>query len=475
MKNRTHTSKSGITIIELVVAMLLVGIVGLLSGTIILFVTNTTKVIQNEYSLQFSTRMVLAETSKIIRYSTAVFTIPKSSFRADNLCAEWDYIGINNVVIKPSEGGRPAVIGNEIVRYVYNPATNSHNRTVLMTGSADVSYQFSFKKINPEYEDSLLQFTIDTIPVGSVDSNGKPRAQLTITSEVEARNSLQVIDMSTALDPAYAIAFKLQPRGRSVVGHVSMVLDTSGSMAWNMSGQEGRVPTRLSILKTEANTLIDAFAQEENIDINLVPFETTANNPSSFYNASNSTASLKSLIANLTADGGTNTGDGLRRAYWNLKNNRLDATGAKAQNYVIILVDGVTTFGSVISNSNRNYFFNDGNVNSGYLDRTDPFSSTGQIVGNGSSLDAKGTAYVNAIGALIKAKDAKNEPFAKVYVIGFSSLASDLASVDNIAAACGATSDAVFTAGSQDDLNQVFTAIRKDIFNDLWYLQGPTL
>jgi hypothetical protein len=147
-------------------------------------------------------------------------------------------------------------------------------------------------------------------------------------------------------------------------------------------------------------------------------------------------------------------------------------SGVTVRNYVIVLVDGVTTFASVISNSNRNFYMGNLNVNDdGFLDRgSSEFKSSSQIAGNGSTLDAKGTAYVDAVGALLKAN-----AFAKVYVIGFSSLDSDLDSVNDIAAACGATSDRVFRAGTQGALTQVFTTIRSDIVNDLWYLQGPVL
>jgi len=130
----------------------------------------------------------------------------------------------------------------------------------------------------------------------------------------------------------------------------------------------------------------------------------------------------------------------------------------------------VTTFASVVSNSDRSFYTIDGNVREGYLDRNDPRDTSGQIAGNGSSLDAKGTGYVNRIGS-----DLRSGGFAKAYVIGFSAISSELNSVNDIAAACGATADRVFRAGSQDDLSQVFDTIQQDIVNDLWYLQGPQI
>lgn len=464
MKRNRH-SKAGVTMVELIIAISLLSIISMTAFGFIMFGVNVVNESNDEIELQHSSRMVLYETSKIIRYASAVFTIPRSSFRADNLSSGWDYIGVI-----------PSADGNEIVKYTYNSITNTHIATVLLHAQPGINFEFVFDKINPHDVDSLLQFTIEGFPQGSVDEFGQPRSTLSVTSEVEARNSLQVIDLATELDPAFAIAYRNDDRQKSVIGHVVMVLDKSGSMADNLQGQPNRVPSRIEILKDEAKNLINAFAQEDNIDIGLVPFATSANTanntPVAFYNSKSQAANLRSIINTLDAVGGTNTGDGLRRAYWAFKtHNATVPAGVTAKNYLIVLVDGVTTFASVISNDNRNYFTVDGNVrDDGYLDRTDPRNLNSQIAGNGSSLDSAGTAYVNAIGAMLRTGN-----FAKAYVIGFSAVSSDLNSVNDIAAACGAPSDRVFRAGSQDDLSLVFTTIQQDIVNDLWYLQGPDL
>lgn len=473
--NNKSKSKSAFTLLELIIVIALLGLVITMAYSMLGFGRKILNKSEEEYNFQFSTRIALQSTSNIIRYSTAVFTIPKSSFRADNLDSGWDYIGIHQVQITPSQNGNPAVMGNEIVKYQYDQATNTHISKVLVAAVPNVSYQFVFNKVNPHDEDSLLQFTIKSIPVGSVDDHGNPIASLTITSEVEARNSLQVIDLSTNLDPAAAIAFRNQERAKSVVGHVAMVLDTSGSMADALNGHSPGYfngDSRISILRDQAKELVNKFAQEDNIDISLIPFSTSANDPHNFLNAKTSASALINIINGLRAGGGTNTGDGLRRAYWNLKAHNAEvAAGVTPSNYVIILVDGVTTFYSVISNSNRAYLTVNGNINEGCLDRGYyEYDPHGQIAGNGAYLDSGGTGYVNTIGAYLNTSS-----FAKAYVIGFSSKPSELNSVNDIASACGAPSSRVFTANSSDALNQVFETIRSDIVNDLWYLQGPEL
>lgn len=454
----------GFTLIEIIIAMAIMSLVGLVAFSILRFADKMVKLSSDEYEFQFATRSVLDSTSKTIRYSSALFTIPKSSFRADNLCDGWDYIGLQEVVITPASGSTPAVKGFEVIKYQFDDTTNTHVPSVIMPAQVGTSYEFVFNKINPQDVDSLLQFTIKKYTEGRVDEFGNPAPELSIISEVEAKNALQVIDLGSVLDPAIAVAFRLQDRTTNVVGHVAMVLDKSGSMSDNLAG--GTYGTkRITILKNEATTLINSFAKEENVDIQLVPFATSANNPNPFYSAKTQTSSLLNIVNNLTALGGTNTGDGLRRAYRGLvAHNAAAGPGVKCSNYLIVLVDGVTTFGSVISNLNRTFVTDNSNVSENRI------SSGGQIIGNGSTLDTEGTNYVNTIGALIK-----KDNFARVYVIGFSSINSELNSVNDIAAACGATSDHVYRAGSATALEDVFESIRQDIVNDLWYLQGPDL
>ncbi len=457
-RNRRNLSR-GFTLVELLVSVGLLSVVLTVGFSMLLFGNKMVKISEDEYDFQFATRTTLQATSSTIRYSTAVFTIPKSKFSAANLDGDWDYIGI----VDTSDG-------EEIVKYIHN-GSGGHDATVLIPAQKDVSFKFVFTKTNPSNNNCLLQFTIKTIPAGSLDEYGKPKENLSITSEVESLNSLQVID------PAAAVAFKPDDRTKSVVGHVAMVLDTSGSMADNLNGgTHGQ--SRISILKTEATAIINKFAQEENVDISLIPFATSANTSGNqipaFYNAKTKTSDLISKINALTAIGGTNTGDGLRRAYYALEAHNAEAVsrGYKPSNYLIVLVDGVTTFASVVSDHNRSFYIADGNVNdSGYLDRDrSEYNRNSQIAGNGSTLDSDGTRYVNTIGAYFKTGS-----FAKVYVIGFSALNRELDSVEDIAQACGAASANVFVAGDEDALKTVFEEIEQDIVHDLWYLYGPDM
>lgn len=228
---------------------------------------------------------------------------------------------------------------------------------------------------------------------------------------------------------------------------------------------------------------------------------------------------LRRIIDELSAGGGTNTGDGIRRAYYRikdfneLKNENIDNTTKTNKNFMIILVDGVTTFGSsnkayynIIDNGsyvgetgkdsyNREYVylgkvgyryryfyydpakleFVDGNNN--LSSGTFPYlnngtSSYGLATGNGNFLDPIGKEYVDYIGNKVRVyKEGTNEEI-KVYVIGFSAVESDYGSLEDIALAT--TGDTVYyEAGTAGALETIFKAIQRDISDSLWHIGGP--
>lgn len=449
----------GFTLVELIIAMALLSIIIALSFSVLNFSGKAFKVSTEEYELQSSMRLAVEEVNNIVRYSTALFTVPESSFEEDNLTAGWDYFGVRNVKVNDN----PKVIESEIVIYKYDGDTDTHIPQVIVPAKENITYDLFFYKTSPHDKDKLLKFIIEA-SIKKNNSGDEGAKKVTIESKTEALNALQVVDRGTNLSMATAIAYRSDDRPDSIVGHIAMVLDTSGSMDWNLQGYGAseKKKKRINILKKEAKELISSFAKEDNVDISLVPFATSANRPRPFRNAQLKEEELTEKIDALEAIGGTNTGDGLRRAYYQLKSHNEELIeGTTANNYIIVLVDGVTTFYSAKRGRDRNLYYitDDGDIDE---DR--------QVYGNGSSLDKWGTVYVNTIGNMIQENN-----FAKVFVIGFSSKDSDLASVNDIANACGAPPQRVFRAGSPEELNKVFSTIRQEIINDLWHLMGPKL
>ncbi len=151
-----------------------------------------------------------------------------------------------------------------------------------------------------------------------------------VISSVELLNSINIDHLGTDSDPAVALAFSMVEPGSqewvevSPDAYITMVLDISGSMNWDMDGKSESVTNpRIDILKSNANKMIDRLANMNfDIYVCLVPFSTSANNPGDFYNVNDEEDlnDLKNEVDVLTANGATNTGDGIRRAYHQLKN-----------------------------------------------------------------------------------------------------------------------------------------------------------
>lgn len=451
----------GFTLIEVIVAMALMSLIIMGSFSMLNFgnvVYNKSLV---EYDLQAKTRQVSTQVNHISRYSTAVFTIPNSSFRENNLTDGWDYIGILDGAIVTFKSELDGA-GNPV-----------HTKTVMVPADPDIDYKIVFQEVDEDEENKILKFSIQGFAASGeiqLDDDGNPIPYIDLTSQVESLNSLQIIHKGTELNPSVALAFKTEDRSAPViqqilpVAQVAMVLDVSGSMNWKMNGDTTNTTSlrRITLMKEAANELITSFNGSDNpVSISLVPFSTMANNPKAFRSAQSEAALLQADITALVANGGTNTGDGLRRAYHQIINGRTnpDYNGKVVSDYIIVLVDGVTTFGTRTSTTNSNSPFRttDGNV-----------ASEAYIYGNGSTLDnTHGTPYVNTIGNTIKGSNIK------VFVIGFSSRTSDLASVDDIVTATGA--EPKFIAGDIDELKLAFGEIQQQILSELWYISGPIM
>jgi hypothetical protein len=119
----------------------------------------------------------------------------------------------------------------------------------------------------------------------------------------------------------------------------------------------------------------------------------------------------------------------------------------------------------------ENYVMGEGNIDNSWASNNVLYSN-GAYFGNGSSLDPYGTAYVDLVGDMVKDyKDGTNEEI-KVYVIGFSAVPADYGSLEDIALAT--TDDTVYyEAGSSEALEEIFSAIQRDISDALWHIGGP--
>ncbi len=126
---------------------------------------------------------------------------------------------------------------------------------------------------------------------------------------------------------------------------VVLVVDTSGSME-DKTRYNNKKMSRISAVKKILRNFVSKLSTGSNIKISIVDFNSKANvvqfNSKVFADLDDSQqiTKINDVVNSLSADGGTNTGDGLRLAYYNLLNSGND----DAEKYIILLTDGEPTF-----------------------------------------------------------------------------------------------------------------------------------
>lgn len=260
---------------------------------------------------------------------------------------------------------------------------------------------------------------------------------------------------------------------------IVLVLDVSGSMAGD----------KIANLKTAANNFITKMSATPNTEIAIVAFSSKATiNPTLKHNGSNydtttsksveSSSShnvpnyissgtgfisandsskvtiLKGMITNLEALGGTNTGEGLRKAEYMLeKATNVDSAASKS---IVFMSDGLPTFYSVNKNTNNNSY-----TQYTAIDNTDP-----SYAGSGSDQDSdnikKSKAYAITIGNIIKNQNANI--FSIGYGLGAENSTGNVAMQDIHKSMGGTTgTDGTFFATDVGAVDGVFNKIADKI------------
>ena len=481
--------RRGFTLVELLIGMALISIIISISMSLILFSNRSHAMVAKEYEIQSSIRMAVEETNRIVRYSSALFAVPKDYFHVSDvtkLDEGWHYFGV-------SEDKK------SIIKYTYvvEEGIGTHKAQTVVSPNENIEYELVFERTSAANDENLIQMKV----VAHVLSGGtRTNKKIEIITEIEALNALQIIDKGTMLSPAIALAFRGEERpiGKEIVAAISMVLDVSGSMDRKLDGTTTNILAERRITKVKnalrghtyngvkIEGMINEFAKEDNIELAIVPFSYTGNydDPAStsvknggkhpFYSVSKDEDQKNDLIDrvnDLSPYGGTNTGDGMRQAYYRTfkfkEENALSkgySAAAEIRKYMIILVDGETTIASVIGD--RTYLTADGPVtslNRSYSDSTN-FDHFG-IIGNGNSPADNTGNYVKQIGAMIKGSGIK------VYVIAYAPGITD--GIDLIAEETGAVK--VYNYSEHMNLDAIFSEIKVNIMEDIWHIAGPQI
>ena len=453
-------SNKGVTLVELVIVLALLTFGIGIAVNMILFSRNAQAKTLEEFDFQSEMRQSSQVVNDEIRNSTVVFAVPQNTF--NNKKAMWNYLGLED--------------SKTLVQYTWNEADKKHDPKILYKSDKDISLNLMFKKKN--LDSKLIEFTLQ----GYIDGKSDPK--MTIKSELEAFNSLVVEDGGTPSYPATALAYRTDDTpgpttkaGKKVVAAVTLVLDESGSMDWRMKGEDSKPknstnPFRMTTLKNKANKLIDQFSSMTgNIYVSVIPYSYDAtiskiNNKDFTLANSINKETIKSKISEMSPNGATNTGDGMRISYYAMKNFKDNPTSVdsslpsdtKVVNYMILLSDGNPTWCSYKDVGSQRYFFREPGIPQYYYNYgNDPLRYT----------EIMGKEYITG-----------QDLDINTFVIGFSAVKSEIDKANSIAGYCNLSSNPkrngkYYEASSDVQLEEVFDEIGGTILKEMWHIYGP--
>lgn len=342
--------KSGFTIIEVLITIVLIGLVMTIGTNIILFGMKSQEVTSDEFDLQANVRLVTLNVNNAVRNASGVFVLSKSYPDGSIPLTSYFTEGWNYMMMNADQ--------TALVEWYWDGT--QHLERTIVDAIPGVTFNVEYTKHEAPDVNRLLEYTLNINTGGSTQQ---------IKTELESVNALQVMDRSYGLT-ANTLAYREDPRLTDVAvaqAAVSFVMDRSGSMSTNdMPGSK----TRLSVLKTEAIKMITGMADNDNIYLSVSPFSYNANNTAG--DNRNLMLQIKpnlqtfigttGVVNSLTASGNTNTGDGMRRGYKSIEafNNLTSNIDKTTKNFMIILVDGETNRASLYENitSSKTYYDN---------------------------------------------------------------------------------------------------------------------
>lgn len=525
-----YFNKKGFTLVELIIVIALMGIIIAASFNILLLGTKTHSISLNEYDLQSSIRIATESVNQIVRYSKAVFAVPGTFVsNEDVMDPDWNYFMVSND-------------GKKIVSIEYDKNKKKFIERIIVSEQKDIVYEVFFEKNEASTIDNLMRFIIKAF---KVDKDGKKvgKEKVKFETTVESINAVQVVDKGTGISkgdsPSVALAYRndgqSSGKGRNDFAYISLIVDISGSMNEKMPTGKS-TDSRINLVKKaltgynikDKEGIIQQFGKEENIYMSFVPFSLTANYPNvtantnedkkheiyEVYNEKNKNE-LVGNINKIVATGGTNTGDALRRAYY-LHENFRSTKGIDEKypihHYMILLVDGKSTYDVKNGDWNKNeyfkwnkyygwqkyygwdwtadvrnqiYYMDDGNIKltspSNHLytvqQSRDPevkYSINGTGLETSSNLNDIGTKYIEAVGKKIKTFKDQDEEGIKSYIIGYAKYLQT--NINSIGTGIGTEKDKIYSYDDPDfDINEVFQDIANDIMADFWIVAGPQI
>ena len=442
----SYKHKRGFTLVELIIVIAFVSIIISTAGSMMVFSIKSQDVIEKEFQIQSDMRVASEVVNQQVRYATAVFLLNSNQYTGSSDLKEgWSYFSLSDDK-------------SEIVHYTWNEISGTHDMKQLVKARDGVFYGLRFQGV--QNKSQVVKYQLD----GHFTDGGN--VKVSIKSELNALNSVVVDDTGLGTLPAVSMAYRSEdiPDAEKIKVAVTLVLDRSGSMGYEMGGTNHDI--RIAVMKSKASDLIDTFASMDNVYVSLIPFSTNANNPGAFLLAKDHKDTLKDNINGYVASGGTNAGDGLRRSYYNhvtFNAGELD----EVLNYTILLMDGNPTYWP--SKDGSSHFYGTGDI-----------SDNGELGGNGSTTIDGSMNYISAFSnGYIKNTSHTQTVFMKTFVIGFTAVTEEVNRANNIAtyhthAYDNRIKGFYYEATSSEELESVFASITEYILQDTWHIYGPT-
>lgn len=429
--------QKGFTLTEIIIAIILTSMVGLLIGLVFNTMFSGRNIIEREASIQSEMRTSMQYVDRTIGKATSVFVLDESKYGKDVRKTEgWNYIGLS-----PD--------GKKVINYIWNKSTKSWDESVLGTNSLyDMQLDLEFKADESYQDNRLINYNL----TGQYKNS---KNKLSIDTAISALNTKQVISKVAKGKKGIALAYRNDPIEGQVNTAVSFVFDTSGSMAyglWNQKLEPTDSRTRMNILKTKANLLVDDLKEIGNVSVNLVRFSGDASYiQEDFVELDKDTETIKTKIKALPTSWITNPGDGLRYGLVSLQRNPAQLK------YVVLLTDGIPNAYTASPDGIGKYDLTANFPTNGKQIKADqPVSLTTEYVGQVAKTFGSGVKRISVIGFSGNVKEIKDG----------QKIADQIKTVGKV--------DSTFViATNEAALEQTFADIKKQIQQDLWFVSGP--
>jgi len=359
--------RKGMTVLELMTSIGVLVIVVSAAALLTFAALRTERLAATEFNLQVATRVLLDDVSHRIRYASAVYIMPESSFNSTNIDIFADAIYNTSTSFLSAGWNYYGIIDNHIVHLRWDEANNQHGvQRVFHNPHNEFDFGLEFFQLDgSSMDDHLVNFHLTAVR----DGNTQP--DINILTAANAFSAMQVVDWSSDVSPGRAIAYRLDEIEMSQdvpLTRVAIVLDLSGSMTRSTSSNHdynnGNHPnSRMFALRSASRQLLVALQDVENVEVTIIPYSTTANfgtlcdststgvvyrnllnslfgTTHTFVPLYENFQALNNVINTMPLGGNTNIADGLRRAYFAITDAPVPTCGRDVRYIVVFMTDG---------------------------------------------------------------------------------------------------------------------------------------